>query len=130
MLDKPGKGAFYATPLGDILAQKTITRVLVQTVTLIAFLCSCLITAFFAAGGGMAESVMWFYMLLAFGLGTIIAALPVIILKPSRFERAFNSRLAARLNLFRLVAYGCLIVLASFACAAVINLYQVTHPVY
>jgi hypothetical protein len=112
------------------LAPKTITRVLIQTVTVIAFLCSCLTTAFLAAGGGMAESLMWFYILLAFGLGTIIASLPIILLKPSKFERAFRSRLTAKLNPFRLAAYGFLIVLAGFACTEIINFYQVSHPVY
>jgi len=33
VLDKPGKGAFYATPLGDILAQKTITHLIFAGVT-------------------------------------------------------------------------------------------------
>ncbi len=33
VLDKPGKGAFYATPLGDILAQKAITHLVFAGVT-------------------------------------------------------------------------------------------------
>ena len=33
VLDKPGKGAFYATPLGDILAQRTITHLVFAGVT-------------------------------------------------------------------------------------------------
>jgi hypothetical protein len=112
------------------LAQKTIARVLIQTVTVIAFLGSCLTMAFLAAGGGRAESLMWFYILQAFGLGTIIALLPISLLKPSRFERAFSSRLTAKLNPFRLAAYGFLIVLAGFACAEAIKFYQISHPVY
>ena len=33
VLDKPGKGAFYATPLGDILAQRKITHLVFAGVT-------------------------------------------------------------------------------------------------
>jgi nicotinamidase-related amidase len=33
VLDKPGKGAFYATPLGDILAQRTVTHLVFAGVT-------------------------------------------------------------------------------------------------
>ncbi len=33
VLDKPGKGAFYATPLGDILAQRRITHLIFAGVT-------------------------------------------------------------------------------------------------
>jgi len=33
VLDKPGKGAFYATPLSDILAQRTITHLVFAGVT-------------------------------------------------------------------------------------------------
>jgi nicotinamidase-related amidase len=33
VLDKPGKGAFYATPLGDILAQRRITHLVFAGVT-------------------------------------------------------------------------------------------------
>lgn len=110
--------------------QKTIARVLIQAVTVIAFLCSCLTLAFLAAGGGMAESLMWFYILQAIGLGTIVALLPIIFLKPSRFERGFSSRLTPKLNPFRLAAYGFLVLLAGFACVEVIKFYHVSHPVY
>ena len=78
----------------------------------------------------MVESLMWFYILQAFGLGTIIALLPVILLKPSRFELAFSSRLAPKLNSFRLAAYVLLFLLAGFACVEVVNFYHVSHPVY
>jgi hypothetical protein len=73
---------------------------------------------------------MWFYILLALGLGSIIALLPITLLKPSRFERAFSSRLTAKLNPFRLAAYGFLVVLAGFACVEVIKFYHLTHPIY
>jgi hypothetical protein len=110
--------------------QKTIARVLMHAVTVIAFLCSCLTLVFLAAGGGMVGSFMWFYILLALGLGSIIALLPITLLKPSRFERAFSSRLTAKLNPFRLAAYGFLVVLAGFACVEVIKFYHLTHPIY
>jgi hypothetical protein len=110
--------------------QKTIARVLIHAVTVVAFLCSCLTLTFLAAGGGMAESLMWFYILQAFGLGTMIALLPIVLLKPSRFEQAFSSRLTPKLNAFRLAAYGFLVVLAGFACVEVIRFCHVSHPVY
>lgn len=112
------------------LAQKTIARVLMHTATVIAFLCSCLTMAFLAAGGGMTESQMWLYMLEALGLGSLVALAPVILLKPSRFERAFRSRLTAKLNPFQLAAYGFLVVLAGFACEELIKFYRNSHPVY
>ena len=33
MIEKPGKGAFYATPLGDILKEKGITQLVFAGVT-------------------------------------------------------------------------------------------------
>jgi hypothetical protein len=112
------------------LARNTLARVSIQLLTVLALLFACLTTAFLAAGGGMAESLMWFYMVRAVGTGAIIAAVPVILLKPSKFERAFRLRLNDRLNPFRLATYAVLIVLAAFACLEAIHYYQVNHPVY
>ena len=110
--------------------RKMIASVLIHAVTAIAFIWSCLVLVFLAAGGGFAETSMWLYILTAIGLGAIIA-LPLIILpKPSRFERAFSARLTPKLNPFRLAAYGFLVLLVGFACVEVIKFYHVTHPVY
>jgi hypothetical protein len=76
------------------------------------------------------QPLKWFYILVPVGIGAIVALLPVTLLKPSRFERAFSSRLTAKLNPFRLAAYGFLVVLAGFACVEVVKFYQFTHPVY
>ena len=110
--------------------QKMSACLFIHAITVIAFLCSFLTLVSLAAFGGMAEDVMWFYILLALALGTIIALFPIILLKPSRFERAFSLRLTAKLNPFRLAAYGFLVVLAGFACVEFIKFYRFTHPVY
>ena len=110
--------------------QRRIARAIVHSVTVLAFLCSSLTMVFLAAGGGMTTSLMWFYVLEALGLGATIALLPIVLLKPSRFERAFSSRLTARRSPIRLAAYGLLVALAGFACAELIRFYQVNHPVY
>ncbi len=111
--------------------QNKITRVLIDVVTVIAFLWSSFILVSLAALSVMfTEFLKWFYILVAVGICAMIALLPIIVLKPSRFERTFSSRLTARLNPFRLAAYGFLLVLAGFACEQVIKFYNHTHPVY
>jgi hypothetical protein len=111
--------------------QNTIARMSIHAVTAIAFLCSCYILISLAALGVMfTQPLTWFYVLVAWGLCAIVALLPIIFLKPSRFERAFSSRLTSKLNTFRLAAYGFLVILAVFACAEVIKFYHFTHPVY
>ena len=122
--------------LDNWLAQKqrTIARVSMHTITAIAFLYSCFVLISFAGirffRDDEAESLTWFYILVPLGLGSVAALLPIVLLKPSRFELAFRSRLTAKLKLFCLAAYGLLIALACFACVEVIKFYHYTHPEY
>lgn len=102
-------------------------RLLTNALTAIAFLYSLLVLFALSSFGGMTGGLMWFYALEALGIGAVLALGPLLLLRPSAFERVVTLRLSPP---WKFAAYGFILFLVVLACVEALQFYRVQHPIY